>query len=160
MKITFELASWAQKQAGLSVDAAMFLELEQSSKTAMAIAVADSIDRLGPESPVWPHIESLIRDFGQMPVQSPGAFEALLKVYFVACFKQDKEVARKIWAEVDRQFTDHTGDKAFRRLVERNAEVFCGVTYRELQQEHINRFIEVVRTADAIEWVAQEAVPA
>jgi len=154
MKLSFNLASWAQAAAVGPVDAERFLSLEDCSKMASGVAVANSIDTLGLESPVWEHIGSLIRDYGRLPEKSPEKFRLLLEAYFVACFKQAKDAAAAIWAELEGRYTDHSADKAFRRLVERNAEAFCGVSYAVLQQEHVDRFIEAVRTADTIEWEA------
>ena len=100
MKVKFDLASWTQKQAVGSVDAAFFLELEQSSKMAMGVAIANSIETLGPDSPVWTHVESLVRDFGRMPEQAPEVFSLLLKAYLPLCVKGNKSAAKAVWEEI------------------------------------------------------------
>ena len=148
MKLTFNLANSMQQRAVGPVDAKAFLELECSSKMAFGVAIATSLEtcpgNIKPED-----LPSLLWDYGRMPDQNSILFEQLLKRYLVNCLQGNKELARSGWAILDHFFTDHSGDKAFRRLVERNAELLYG---EPVDQEKVDRFIAEVKTATTIEW--------
>jgi len=78
--LAIDCANHAQFKSGLKISVGQFIELENLSSTAMAISIAESLEALGGESPVWTHIQSLARDFGVLLPEGDVRFAAAVEV--------------------------------------------------------------------------------
>jgi hypothetical protein len=134
MKLTFDLANKYQKTCGLSVDTAEFLHLEGVNRQAMRFAMESKLETLGSNSPVIPHVNSLLRDYGRPLIaeerlgsweRSERGFEDLLKSLFEAMIRRNHDDAQAFADALIKLVGPITLCKAFQRLRDNNATGLC-----------------------------------